>query len=80
MWGVGAEPGGILQTSTAKLELKEPYYRLSQPQVYMPQDQQQLPLSSLQAQVSCLQIVFNSYLHIVYCDRTSLFMTEHRQH
>jgi hypothetical protein len=51
MWGVGAEQGGILQTSTAKLELKEPYYRMSQPQQYMPQDQQQ-PLSSLQAQVS----------------------------
>ncbi|XP_051213758.1 probable histone-arginine methyltransferase CARM1 [Lolium perenne] len=51
MWGVGAEQGGILQTSTAKLELKEPYYRMSQPQQYMPQDQQQ-PLSSLQAQGS----------------------------
>jgi type I protein arginine methyltransferase len=42
MWGVGAEHGGILQTSTGKLELKEPYYRLSQPQSYMvSQDQQQ---------------------------------------
>jgi histone-arginine methyltransferase CARM1 len=40
----------------AKLELKDPYYRLSQPQQYMPQDQQQ-PLSSLQAQVSdCFSI------------------------
>uniref|UniRef100_M8BQ22 type I protein arginine methyltransferase n=1 Tax=Aegilops tauschii TaxID=37682 RepID=M8BQ22_AEGTA len=56
MWGVGADPGGILQTSTAKLELKEPYYRLSQPQAYMPQDQQQLPLSSLQAQGSGQQM------------------------
>ncbi|KQK14705.1 probable histone-arginine methyltransferase CARM1 isoform X2 [Brachypodium distachyon] len=56
MWGVGAEQGGILQTSTAKLELKEPYYRLSQPQPYMPQDQQQQPLSSLQAQVSGQQM------------------------
>ena len=56
MWGVGAEPDGILQTSTAKLELKEPYYRLSQPQAYMPQDQQQLPLSSLQAQGSGQQM------------------------
>ncbi|KAF8753625.1 hypothetical protein HU200_011594 [Digitaria exilis] len=52
MWGVGAEQGGILQTSTGKLELKEPYYRLSQPQSYMlsqdQQQQQQLP--SLQPQ------------------------------
>lgn len=55
MWGVGAEQGGILQTSTAKLELKEPYYRLSQPQQYMPQEQQQ-PLSSLQAQGSGQQM------------------------
>lgn len=54
MWGEGAEQGGILQTSTAKLELKEPYYRLSQPQPYvMQQDQQQQQLPSLQPQVSC---------------------------
>lgn len=33
MMGPGAEQGGILQTSTGKLELKEPYYRMSQPQV-----------------------------------------------
>lgn len=33
MWGPGAEQGGILQTSTGKMELKEPYYRMSQPQV-----------------------------------------------
>ncbi|CAN6169210.1 unnamed protein product [Urochloa humidicola] len=54
MWGVGAEQGGILQTSTGKLELKEPYYRLSQPQSYMlPQDQQQQQqLPSLQPQGS----------------------------
>ncbi|GAB2295232.1 Probable histone-arginine methyltransferase 1.4 [Dionaea muscipula] len=32
MWGPGAEQGGILQTSSGKLELKEPYYRMSQPQ------------------------------------------------
>jgi hypothetical protein len=50
MWGVGVEQGGILQTSTGKLELKEPYYRLSQPQSYMvSQDQQQQP--SFQQQV-----------------------------
>ncbi|KAJ4817249.1 Histone-arginine methyltransferase CARM1 [Rhynchospora pubera] len=41
MWGVGAEQGGVLQTSTGKLELKEPYYRLSQPQSYGASDQQQ---------------------------------------
>lgn len=53
MWGEGAEQGGILQTSTAKLELKEPYYRLSQPQPYvMQQDQQQQQLPSLQPQGS----------------------------
>lgn len=54
MWGVGAEQGGILQTSTGKLELKEPYYRLSQPQSYvMSQDQQQQQqLTSLQPQGS----------------------------
>lgn len=41
MWGPGAEQGGILQTSSCKLDLKEPYYRMSQPQAYaMPQDQQ----------------------------------------
>ncbi|CAL1397175.1 unnamed protein product [Linum trigynum] len=39
MWGVGAEQGGILQTSSCKLDLKEPYYRMSQPYA-MPQDQQ----------------------------------------
>ncbi|KAL6657167.1 hypothetical protein ACP70R_004947 [Stipagrostis hirtigluma subsp. patula] len=54
MWGVGAEQGGILQTSTGKLELKEPYYRLSQPQPYVvSQDQQQQQqLQSLQPQGS----------------------------
>lgn len=46
MWGPGAEQGGILQTSTGKLELKEPYYRVSQPQPYTwAQDQQQQPPS-----------------------------------
>ncbi|XP_048497405.1 probable histone-arginine methyltransferase 1.3 [Beta vulgaris subsp. vulgaris] len=44
MWGVGAEQGGILQTSSGKMELKEPYYRMSQPQIqpqaYAGQDQQ----------------------------------------
>lgn len=41
MWGAGADQGGIIQTSSCKLELKEPYYRLSQPQPYaLPQDLQ----------------------------------------
>ncbi|KAI0489457.1 hypothetical protein KFK09_029300 [Dendrobium nobile] len=42
MWGAGADQGGILQTSTGKLELKEPYYRLSQPLTYIPPQDQQL--------------------------------------
>ncbi|KHG28805.1 putative histone-arginine methyltransferase 1.3 [Gossypium arboreum] len=49
MWGPGAVQGGILQTSSGKLDLKEPYYRMSQPQSYtMAQDQQ--PQQLLQAQ------------------------------
>ncbi|XP_057956907.1 probable histone-arginine methyltransferase 1.4 [Malania oleifera] len=41
MWGPGVEQGGVLQTSSCKLDLKEPYYRMSQPQAYtMAQDQQ----------------------------------------
>ncbi|KAL2470351.1 putative histone-arginine methyltransferase 1.4 [Abeliophyllum distichum] len=49
MWGPGAEQGGILQTSSGKLDLKEPYYRMSQPQAYpLPQDQQ--PHQLLQTQ------------------------------
>uniref|UniRef100_A0A0D9X2S8 Probable histone-arginine methyltransferase CARM1 n=2 Tax=Leersia perrieri TaxID=77586 RepID=A0A0D9X2S8_9ORYZ len=56
MWGEGAEQGGILQTSTAKLELKEPYYRLSQPQPYVMQQDQQQQLPSLQPQGSGQQM------------------------
>ncbi|TYJ15388.1 hypothetical protein E1A91_A10G180600v1 [Gossypium mustelinum] len=49
MWGPGAVQGGILQTASGKLDLKEPYYRMSQPQSYtMAQDQQ--PQQLLQAQ------------------------------
>ncbi|KAG9444564.1 hypothetical protein H6P81_015904 [Aristolochia fimbriata] len=41
MWGAGAEQGGIIQSSMGKLDLKEPYYRMSQPQPYTwAQDQQ----------------------------------------
>ncbi|KAH1243625.1 putative histone-arginine methyltransferase 1.4 [Glycine max] len=49
MWGPGAEQGGILQTSSCKLDLKEPYYRMSQPQAYaLAQDQQSQPLIQTQ--------------------------------
>ncbi|KAI3927967.1 hypothetical protein MKW98_023568 [Papaver atlanticum] len=49
MWGAGAEQGGILQTSSCKLDLKEPYYRMSQPQPYAwAQDQQ--PHQQIQGQ------------------------------
>ncbi|XP_047945520.1 probable histone-arginine methyltransferase 1.3 isoform X2 [Salvia hispanica] len=49
MWGPGAEQGGILQTSSGKLDLKEPYYRMSQPQAY-PMSQDQQPVQLLQTQ------------------------------
>ncbi|KAK6138920.1 hypothetical protein DH2020_027335 [Rehmannia glutinosa] len=49
MWGPGAEQGGILQTSSGKLDLKEPYYRMSQPQAY-PMSQDQQPHQLLQTQ------------------------------
>ncbi|PWA65434.1 LETM1-like protein [Artemisia annua] len=49
MWGPGAEQGGILQTSRCRLDLKEPYYRMSQPQAYSSsQDQQPNQLLQLQ--------------------------------
>ncbi|ONI28299.1 hypothetical protein PRUPE_1G136600 [Prunus persica] len=49
MWGPGAEQGGIIQESSCKLDLKEPYYRMSQPQAYtITQDQQ--PHQQIQAQ------------------------------
>lgn len=55
MWGPGAEQGGILQSSSCKLDLKEPYYRMSQPQAYsMVQDQQQQQLLQSQVLVSRL--------------------------
>ncbi|KAL3508090.1 hypothetical protein ACH5RR_033472 [Cinchona calisaya] len=49
MWGPGAEQGGVLQTSTGRLDLKEPYYRMSQPQAYpVAQDQQSQQLLETQ--------------------------------
>ncbi|KAL8485005.1 hypothetical protein ACS0TY_027345 [Phlomoides rotata] len=53
MWGPGAEQGGILQTSSGKLDLKEPYYRMSQPQAY-PMSQDQQPHQLLQTQVTIM--------------------------
>lgn len=53
MWGPGAELGGIIQSSSCKLDLKEPYYRMSQPQAYSAaQDQQpNLPLQTQDIQI-----------------------------
>lgn len=63
MWGPGAEQGGILQTSSCKLDLKEPYYRMSQPQPYaVAQDQQPQPL--IQTQV--LNLLFSSVFLVVF--------------
>ncbi|XP_009630322.1 probable histone-arginine methyltransferase 1.3 isoform X1 [Nicotiana tomentosiformis] len=46
---LSATVGDVLQTSSGKLDLKEPYYRMSQPQAYsLAQDQQ--PNQLLQAQ------------------------------
>ncbi|KAJ8636443.1 hypothetical protein MRB53_010710 [Persea americana] len=54
MWGAGAEQGGVLQSSSCKLDLKEPYYRMSQPQAYVwAQDQQ--PHQQLNSQETPLQ-------------------------
>lgn len=43
MWGPGASQGGILQSSTGKFDLKEPYYRMSQPQAYPAAQEPPLP-------------------------------------
>ncbi|KAL2506895.1 putative histone-arginine methyltransferase 1.4 [Abeliophyllum distichum] len=48
-WGPGTEQGGILQTSSGKLDLKEPYYRMSQLPAY-PLVQDQQPHQLLQTQ------------------------------
>jgi type I protein arginine methyltransferase len=50
MWGLGSEQGGILQTSSFRLDLKEPYYQMSQPQAYSSTQDQQ-PNKLLQSQV-----------------------------
>lgn len=65
MWGPGAEQGEILQTSSCKLDLKEPYYRMSQPQAYaLAQDQQ--PQTLLHTQV------FNLFSFISWLRPTKL--------
>ncbi|KAF2289180.1 hypothetical protein GH714_029250 [Hevea brasiliensis] len=64
MWGPGAEQGGILQTSSCKLDLKEPYYRMSQPQAYaMAQDQQPHQLIHAQVNNTELSVIFQD-VHI----------------
>ncbi|CAN6467355.1 unnamed protein product [Victoria cruziana] len=51
MWGAGAEQGGVIQMSSGKMDLKEPYYRMSQPQPYAwVQDQQPHQLMQLQGE------------------------------
>ncbi|XP_031497788.1 probable histone-arginine methyltransferase CARM1 isoform X2 [Nymphaea colorata] len=53
MWGAGAEQGGVIQMSSGKMDLKEPYYRMSQPQPYAwVQDQQ--PHQLMQSQETAL--------------------------
>ncbi|KAL5983787.1 Histone-arginine methyltransferase carm1 [Asimina triloba] len=53
MWGAGAGQGGVLQTSSGKLDLKEPYYRMSQPQAYAWAQDQQPHQQLLQSQIKC---------------------------
>jgi histone-arginine methyltransferase CARM1 len=65
MWGPGAEQEGILQTSSCKLDLKEPYYRMSQPQAYpLAQDQQQHQLISTQVLANPV-IAFLSFRYMI---------------
>ncbi|KAL7184858.1 hypothetical protein ACSBR2_026911 [Camellia fascicularis] len=48
-WGAGARQGRIVQTSSSKFDLKEPYYRMSQPQAYsIAQDQPTYHLTNTQ--------------------------------
>lgn len=56
MWGPAAEQGGILQTSSCKLDLKEPYYRMSQPQAYATAQDQQ-PHQLIQGQVLTCSVI-----------------------
>ncbi|CAL9069096.1 unnamed protein product [Musa banksii] len=55
-WGAGADQGGILQTFSCKLDLKEPYYRLSQPLPYILQQDQQSNTELMQSQELSPQI------------------------
>lgn len=51
MWGPGASQGGILQSSTCKFDLKEPYYRMSQPSYPVAQEPPLQPQQHLNTQV-----------------------------
>lgn len=60
MWGPGAEQGGILQASSCKFDLKEPYYRMSQPQAYpVAQDQPTHHLVNTQVLILVIRILFS---------------------
>ena len=54
MWGVGVDRGGILKTYSRNLNMKEPYYRMYQPQVYT-WSQDQATQELVQRQV-CLSV------------------------
>lgn len=63
MWGPGAAQGEILQSSSCKLDLKEPYYRMSQPQAYsFPQDQQQHQLIQQDIQIQSQDLEEHEFL------------------
>lgn len=70
MWGPGAEQGGILQTSSCRLDLKEPYYRMSQPQAYSTTQDQQ-PNQLLQSQVPFIFKKSGSLIQVI-CSDTDL--------
>lgn len=78
MWGPGAEQEGILQTSSCKLDLKEPYYRMSQPQAYpLTQDQQQHQLISTQVLTNPVMAFLSfRYVMLVRSLRAENFLPE----
>ncbi|KAL8103978.1 hypothetical protein AgCh_028264 [Apium graveolens] len=69
MWGPGAEQGGILQTSSCKLDLKEPYYRMSQPQAYsLTQDQKPHQYLVLVTEFTNSEIKLACWMQIIFFD------------
>ena len=73
MWGPGAEQGGIIQASSCKLDLKEPYYRMSQPQAYpLAQDQQSHPLINTQV-LLVITFELSFYMSLVHWHSWQLF-------